>query len=143
MTILTAPIYAGLINGRSVRFFRSPNERPEMPWHVFDDLMQALELPRHFRRNYLQRVQRDFKHGLQSIATPEGILIIAPHWMAQGLVGASIDVGKHTESLREEYGEECGKALITLTQHMPGQVQFEYATSAMLNTLAEGAAACP
>lgn len=88
---LAHPIHTGTVNGSPVRFFRGPDARPDMPWHALGDLTRALELPRALRRHLLQMTQRAWAGTLRTVATAEGVTILAPHFVAQGLIGAAVE----------------------------------------------------
>jgi len=39
----------------------------------------------------------------RTVATSDGILTIVPHFMAQGMIDAMVELGKATESMRHDY----------------------------------------
>ena len=41
--------------------------------------------------------------GMQTVATPDGIVTVAPHPAAQGAIEAAIEAGRVPASLRAEY----------------------------------------
>ena len=89
--MLVEPIYTATIRGERLRFFKTPNTdgRPDLPWHSVEDLAQCIGLNRQ-RRRFMLRAMRegDFKGAYRDVATAEGILTIAPHYVAQGTIAA-------------------------------------------------------
>ena len=47
---LTAPHATLEIDGVPVRFFRSPEAGPHLPWHALDDLYRAMRFARPLRK---------------------------------------------------------------------------------------------
>lgn len=83
-----SPIHVGTVNGQQLRLFKTPNDdgRPDFPWHSVDDLGQAFGLNRQRRRMMLQGMQ---KYGVfRTVATPDGLIVIGPHYTAQGAISA-------------------------------------------------------
>ena len=109
MTIIE-PIHVATINGKPLRFFRSPNNdgRPDFPWHSVDDLMLCVGLPRDKRR-YLKNAH--FKAGARVVATADDIVTIAPHVQAQGFLDAMVETGRTTPAVKDDYTWACKEAL--------------------------------
>lgn len=99
------PIYTGKINGKPVRFFSTPlaDGRPDFPWHSSDDLMAACNLDGAARQHFLRMTQRDHAETVKTIATPEGLVTVAPHYQAQGLVDAMVHVKRVKKRARLDY----------------------------------------
>lgn len=94
MTSLVSPIYTTTLNGQRFRFFRAPTDRPELPWHAVDDLYRALGLSRDMRRDILRMTRERWGKELRTIATPDGPTVIAPHFVAQGMICVVEDMGR-------------------------------------------------
>lgn len=110
---LTTVLHTGTINGKPVRFVRSPRTGPDFPWHVADDLFHALTFPRPVRREFQRRLKADHAADVKTVALADGIVTIAPHYMAQGAIGAAVDIGCAARSAEGDYGREGSKALTT------------------------------
>lgn len=106
------PIHIAMIAGHPVRFFRSPinDGRQDFPWHAVDDLMAACRLGRSERRHFMRMMQRDHKEMVRTVATADGIVTVAPHPHAQGLVDAMVEVGRVTSSARNDYDKAIFEA---------------------------------
>lgn len=145
MTALVAPIHTGAVAGAPVRFFKGPSGAPELPWHGVEDLYRALGLPRHVRRQMLQMTQRSWGAELRTVATAEGPVVIAPHYAAQGLLGALKElrsvgarVPAHVEA---EYCMAAGDALKKLAGGLPPLASVAFALTAFRNTNGVGGGA--
>lgn len=108
---LTSVLHTGDIGGKPVRFYRSPRQGAHFPWHAADDLFLALSFPRPVRKEFQRRLKSDHADDVRTVATPEGIVTIAPHYMAQGAIGAAVEIGCAPASVEARYGVEGVKAL--------------------------------
>lgn len=122
------PIHTGIIAGKPVRFFRTPlnDGRPDFPWHAVDDLMAACNLDRQRRRHFLRMMQKDHPGTMRTIATPNGIVTVAPHFQAQGLVDAMIHVGCASSTARRDYDT----AIFEAGEKDQPEASFEYTIAA-------------
>ena len=105
------PIHVATINGQPVRFFRTPNDdgKPDLPWHRVDDLHHCLGLDRVMRRYFLNMLRK--RAGIQTVATTDGIVTVAPHYMAQGTLDAMVAQRMVLPSVRTAYDHEGAVAL--------------------------------
>ena len=115
MTI-TAPIHTATINGHAVRFFWPPinDGRPDFPWHAVNDLMTAIGLPPGMIEHFLRGAKQDHAEMHRTIATPDGLVTVAPHPVAQGFLGAMVHVGRAPKTVELEYTKaitEAGECL--------------------------------
>jgi hypothetical protein len=113
------PLHIASIGGHSLRFFRSPLDdgRPDFPWHAIDDLHRALGLDRRARRFFLAKLRS--AHGeLRTVATADGLVTVAPHFMAQGTVDAMVDEGMAPASARSEYDRAGAAAMKKLARDL-------------------------
>ena len=65
--------------------------RPDLPWHSVDDLQACFGLNRQERRAFLQIWRRDAKRTgflMETVATEDGLVTIAPHYAGQGACSA-------------------------------------------------------
>jgi hypothetical protein len=94
------PLHVATVGGRPLRFFRTPLDdgRPDLVWHAVDDLYQCLGLSKRHRKIFL----RQFRKAMRTVATAEGVITIAPHFMAQGAIDAMVEVGQTTDFVRTE-----------------------------------------
>lgn len=111
MSALLAPAFTGALNDKSLRFFKAPLPGPHLPWHAAEDLHACLGLPRDLRRHFQQRLKSsEWKDDVRTVATAEGIVTIAPHFVAQGLIGAMIDVGRADAKTEISYAKQAKEA---------------------------------
>jgi hypothetical protein len=88
------PIYIGTFNGKPLRFFKSPHPGPQFPWHSQDDLYKCLGLD-HGARSVLRKMTaQNWADDVRIVDTENGLVTIAPHCMAQGLIGAVATAGR-------------------------------------------------
>lgn len=122
-------IYTGKVNGKPVRFFATPlsDGRPDFPWHSTDDLMSACNLDGAARKHFLRMAQRDHADTVRTIATPDGLVTVAPHYQAQGLVDAMVEVKRVKKGARNDYDTAIIKAGEAMC---PLGMSFEYMIAA-------------
>lgn len=91
MPNVSSPIHSADIFGQELRYFASPiyleQQQPDMPWHVFDDLMRILGLDKDAATFMMRKLRGDWPEP-RTIATSEGLLTITPHFMADGMLAA-------------------------------------------------------
>jgi hypothetical protein len=134
-TMLVEPIHVATIRGHQLRFFKTPNNdgRPDMPWHSHDDLIKCVGLGRNERRMMLRMCQKGpLKNAFRSVATAEGVVVIAPHYVARALLEC---MGEKTpEVLRDVDTAYCmagGEALKKLTGDMPFEAFIPWTKAAL------------
>ena len=112
------PIHIATIGGQTLRFFRTPNDdgRPDFPWHCVNDLHRCLGLDQTARKFFLRKLRK--WGGLQTVATPQGSVVIAPNYMAQGGINAMIAMGQVSASFRAQYDAEGAIVLKGLIAHL-------------------------
>jgi hypothetical protein len=89
--MLTAPLHVAIIRGHQLRFYRTPNDdsRPDLPWHCIDDLYRCMGMSRGVRKHFQRQMKRGpFASDFRTVATSDGIIMIAPHYVAQGITAA-------------------------------------------------------
>jgi hypothetical protein len=113
------PLHVGTVSGQPLRFFKTPLDdgKPDLPWHAVDDLQRVLGLNREQRKFFLHKLRN---RDVRTVATADGIITIAPHYMAQGTIDAMIEMGKAPASVRAEY-DRVGSALQKL---IPPPLEF-------------------
>src|SRR5690349_17266660 len=87
-----------------------------MPWHATEDLMAALALPRVPRRVYTQFCRKAWGGRFRTIATAEGVAVVGPHHVAQGLIGAIVEQGVAPASVEDECARAGAEALQILVR---------------------------
>ncbi|MBB2961875.1 hypothetical protein [Methylobacterium sp. R2-1] len=80
-----------------------------MPWHVWDDLQACLDLSDDLRTALKRDLMADWGLNVRTGATADGIVAIAPHWMAAGLVGAAAAPGMTTSTSRSPISRRCSR----------------------------------
>lgn len=127
---LVKPIHTAALGLANLRFFRSPLEGPQMPWHSVEDLYRCLVMDRGLRRVFLAKLKRDWKDDIRAVATPTGPTIIAPHFMAQGLIGSMVEIGVAPASSTDAYAEAGSGAMKALTAGMDPLASMNWAIAA-------------
>jgi hypothetical protein len=95
MSAVVASVFTGTVNDQPLRFFKAHLPGLHLPWHATEDLQRCLALPRDLRRHFQQQLRSsDWKNSVRTVATSDGIVTIAPHFIAQGLIAAMQDVGR-------------------------------------------------
>lgn len=132
MTALTPILHEAIVAGVRVRFFRPPTSSPDFPWHVADDLFAALRFPRPVRRHFQQQLRAQHAGRIRTVATSEGIVTLAPHFMAQGAIGAGEEIGCAPYEAEIDYARAGAKALSILTASLglQGMESVAYAAEA-------------
>jgi hypothetical protein len=113
MTTLVDVLHIATLNGSLVRLFPPPGDQPDMPWHSIDDLAQCCGLSEK-ESEFLARKVLRHRQTLETVATPFGLVRIAPHFMAQGLIGAMILRGDAPKHLEHDYNHAVAAALMKL-----------------------------
>jgi hypothetical protein len=128
---LHAPIYTGQVNGHPVRFFKTPfnDGRPDFVWHAVDDVDMILGLAPEGRQMMMRMTNEDYGRYLRTVATKDGVVTIAPHFMAQGKLGAFASQGAIPESVEFEYVKAAAQAQREMEARI-GAVGFEYVAAA-------------
>ncbi|ATQ66890.1 MULTISPECIES: hypothetical protein [Methylosinus] len=114
MTVI-APLQIAPLGASTLRFFRSPRPGADFLWHAFDDLLACMALPRDRRRIFKRKLAADWRAEVKTIATRDGIVTIAPHYMAQGLISAMISEGYVRPSFEHDYSKAGSDALSKIT----------------------------
>lgn len=128
---IVAPIWTGTMSGKPVRFFRSPLDEPDMPWHSVDDLYVALGLSKPLRRHFKQMLQGTWRNDVRTVATTENITTIAPHYMAQGLLDSLTQIQPGTPRRRAiEYQVAASGAMSIITKGMEPAMALDFVMQA-------------
>jgi hypothetical protein len=77
-----------------------------------------------------------FKADVRTVATASGIVTIAPHSAAQGLIGAAVQVGMASPTL--EYVDAAIAAFKVITGDLPPMAALELAIAATKTSLETG-----
>jgi hypothetical protein len=125
MTDITQPLHVAIIRGHQLRFYRTPNNdgRPDLPWHCCDDLYHCMGLPRGVRKHFQQQMKRGpFAGDFRMVATSDGIITIAPHYVAQSIAAMWHEL--ECADIENEYAREGAAAIKKLAAHLvfPDQV---------------------
>lgn len=126
MSALATPIHTAQIGAATLRFFRPPATTPDLPWHSHDDLARCLGLAPLARLQFLQMLKSGpFKDDLRVVGAYGGIVTIAPHAAAQGLITAAIEVGMASPDLEDEYVVAAIAAFKIVTKDLPPAAAME------------------
>lgn len=117
------PLHIATVGGHRLRFFRTPlpDGRPDMPWHCVDDLQHCLGLNRAGRKVALHtlRSNKEWSAYLRTVATADGVVTVAPHFMAHGLIDAMIERRMAAASIRNDYDNAGADAMKKLSTSAP------------------------
>jgi hypothetical protein len=107
--------------GQPVRFYRTPNDdgRPDFPWHAVDDLQRALGLNRQQREIIAHTMRGDLEAVVRTVETADGLVTIAPHVMADGMIYAMVETGNGSSLGHRDYNHAAAEAFKVLTAHIP------------------------
>lgn len=132
---MVEPIHIEAIGLANVRFFRSPLDGPRQPWHAIDDIYAAMALSREQRRALKSKLlkHRKWKRSLITVRTKGGELMIAPHWMAQGIIGSAVDFGGLSPDFEHFYVTGMMKAMEVITAGMTPIDSVNYGLAAFRN----------
>jgi hypothetical protein len=97
------PIYIASIGKAKLRFFPSPLDRPDFPWHVSDDLVRCIALPAYFCRQFRAIIAESFNGEERKLATSDGVVTIRPHHLAQDLIDACMEISGFAKSFEFDY----------------------------------------
>ena len=105
-THITIPLHIATVNGKPLRFFRSPVKDPDMPWVAVDDLPKCFDLSR-LARMVLEIIKREPKWAdvRYRVSTIDGVVTIASHDAAKGFFGAAEQQGELPKGALEAYVE--------------------------------------
>ena len=126
------PLHTTRVGSHELRFFRTPlaDGRPDLPWHAVDDLQRCLGLNREARKFFLKQLRQWGE--IRTVATANGVVTLAPHYMAQGLIDATVETGRAPESFRAEYDRAGAAALKKLAPaHFPDESWLLWIKAAM------------
>lgn len=103
--MVSTPIYTGTINGAPVRFFKTPlnDGKPDFAWHSTEDLMKAANLSKDQLAGFMQVMKADHPNTYRTIATHDGLVTVAPHFVAQGFTAVMEHVGQVPKGFKNEY----------------------------------------
>ena len=79
-----------------------------------------------------------FKGDVRTVATASGIITIAPHFAAQGLIGAAVEAGLASASFEDRYTAAAIAAFKVMTGDLPPLAAVEMAIAATKTSLESG-----
>ncbi|ABS68670.1 hypothetical protein Xaut_3441 [Xanthobacter versatilis] len=109
-------LHEALCNGQRLRLFRPPADGTDFPWHAMDDLHACLGLPAELRRTIMRGIRSQVI--VHTVATADGIVTIAPHFMAYGLIEGAIERGHAPAWAEKEYRLSMVVAMKKMTAHL-------------------------
>ncbi len=135
MSALVSPIATPEIAGTPVRFFKSPEVGPHMPWHSVDDLHRAMRFPRDLRRIMLRNAQSFAGGEFKTIATVGGPVVIGSHPFAQAIIGAAIEANGTNPSFEMLYAKAAVVAMQALAGDLGPEAKLDFLLTAARNTI--------
>jgi hypothetical protein len=139
---ITKPLATALVNGKPVRYFRSPLTGPDFPWHAFMDLYAAMNLPDDVQEHFLRMMRSGpYRDATHVLATPQGPTVIAAHYAAQGFIGALEALGKAPPGFDLDYCMGLSEAIDALAAGLCDAARFELLIAMGRRHLGEGGAA--
>ena len=135
--IVATPIHVASVGAGTLRFFKSPSA-PDIPWPPRRP-GACLGLTRDARRQFRQKlIGGPFKADIRTVATASGIVTIAPHFAAQGLIGAAIEAGLASAAFEDRYTAAAIAAFKVMTGDLPPLAAVELAITAAKTSLETG-----
>jgi hypothetical protein len=121
MTVTIEPLYTATVNGLPLRFFPSPLEGPDFPWHAFNDLMLCFAVTAEVKNVVMSKfVASEWRGHSRLVVDSAGEeTIICPHYMAQGLLRATEQHEFVPKGARDAYDQVWTDALKKLTADLP------------------------
>jgi hypothetical protein len=142
MTALVTPIHTGTVNGHPVRFFKGPSDLPQIAWHAVEDFCQALGMVPAVSQRLLGKNQETWGRALRTVATADGLVTIAPHFVVCGLFEVAFDLmttgAKSPAEIICDYFREASEAVERLASDLPPLAHASYAFIAFQNTIGFG-----
>ena len=136
MSELVTPIASPEIAGVPVRFFRSPEPGPHLPWHALDDLCRAMGYDSEMRTRTLRHAQAYAEGEFRTVATPDGPVVIGSHVMAQSVILAAVEVHGLAPAFELLYVRSgLSVAMDALTGDLPAGAAYDVTLAAARNTL--------
>jgi hypothetical protein len=147
MTVSKA-IHVATFNAATLQFFKSPDEGPQIPWHAQDDLFNCLELNHNARMASREMIAEcdELGKSVRIVLTDNGIVTIAAHCTAQGLIAAIAEsrsnaakvlrpkIAPRSENdLQAEYAKAVGGAIEVLTDAMSDEESYNFVMTAYRN----------
>jgi len=133
------PIHVVEIDGMLLRHFASPlyakHRQADLPWHSADDLRAILRLAGEVRDVFQRRMKADWEE-VRTVATPDGITTIAPHFMAEGMIefaeaNPAILPESELRRVRGVYRRATTASMKLMVAHLPPMERMLFALSAM------------
>lgn len=103
MSGIVQPLSTAAVGLANLRYFRPPLPGHRMVWHSWQDMQQCLALPRDLRREFLSKLRKEWGKDTRAVMTESGPTTIAPHFMAQGLIGSMIELGQASRDFEHAY----------------------------------------
>jgi hypothetical protein len=120
-THISTPIHIATVNGKPLRFFRSPMEGPDFPWFAFNNLMLCFAVTAEVKNVVMSKfVASEWRGHSRLVVDDAGEeIIICPHFMARGLLGAMEQNDFVRKGALETYLQAWTDALKQLTADLP------------------------
>lgn len=135
MSGLIAPLATPEISGVPVRFFKSPEFGPHMPWHAVDHLYKAMRFPRDLRRIMLRNAQGFVGGEFKTIATADGPVVIGSHPFAQAIMDAAIEANGTDPGFKMLYAQAAVVAMNAMAGDLGPEAKLDFLLTAARNTL--------
>ena len=132
-TMHVRPIHVAAVGLGNLRFFRSPLDGPRMTWFAVPDLFTCLSMDRGLRRVFHANIKRSYRDEIRMVWTETGETMIAPHFMAQGLISSLVEVAGAPSSLEASYAIGAAAAMGVITAGMSKVESVNYTIAAFRN----------
>lgn len=104
MSNVIKPLSNAAVGLANLRYFRPPLSGERMVWHSAQDLHACLSLPRDLRREFKSKLHSSsWSRDTRAVMTDAGPTILAPHWMAQGLISSMVDLSFAQPEIEHAY----------------------------------------
>lgn len=118
-SIARHPIVVVEINGYPVRFFETPKDEAQFPWHAHSDLLTAVGFPAEYHADILMVVARDFPEYVARLHTDEGPVLICDNVVAKTcFTGPPAMFGVSRDASLASYFSALSRATTSITRYM-------------------------
>ena len=107
---LIDPIFVGVVNDVSVRFFAAPDRRPAFALAAVADVLLASRYPDARNPSFLVDLRRDAGHDTLRIATLDGTETVAAFWLAKAFFDGAVLIDTIDQSVARAFVREAAIA---------------------------------
>jgi hypothetical protein len=133
------PLHIAHVGKGTLPFFKGPSPNPEVPYHAHGHLVACLGVSDAIQEKFRHALANGpFKDDVRVIATTDGILTVAPHAAALGLIAGAIEARVVDQEFQHSYIAAVSQALEILAGDLPPMAAFDFAMAAIRNSAEVG-----